>query len=199
MPASRTCDSRSRRRWRMVSRSSRRNAPVSIALPGIRPWTVEYVAARALRDPVPYPLATWYCARPPAGSVREESAGELDLAAVSRVRGNAPLDRRGRQASSLPARREAGLLPGRLHSGGHRPGAAPSPLLLFAALGDPARAMADEQATEAIAAKTGPGIAVLLNVTFGNAELIIAFFALLEGLQVVKASIVGSIIGNILA
>jgi Ca2+:H+ antiporter len=37
-------------------------------------------------------------------------------------------------------------------------------------------------------------------LTFGNApELIIAFFALLEGLQeVVKASIVGSIIGNIL-
>ncbi len=56
------------------------------------------------------------------------------------------------------------------------------------------------EATEAIAARTGPGIGGLMNVTFGNApELIIAFFALLEGLQeVVKASIVGSIIGNIL-
>ena len=56
------------------------------------------------------------------------------------------------------------------------------------------------EATEAIAARTGPGIGGFLNVTFGNApELIIAFFALLEGLQeVVKASIVGSIIGNIL-
>jgi Ca2+:H+ antiporter len=56
------------------------------------------------------------------------------------------------------------------------------------------------EATEAIAARTGPGIGGLLNVTFGNApELIIAFFALLEGLQeVVKASIVGSIVGNIL-
>ena len=55
-------------------------------------------------------------------------------------------------------------------------------------------------ATEAIAAKTGPGIGGLLNVTFGNApELIIAFFALIKGLQeVVKASIVGSIIGNVL-
>src|SRR5262245_27427745 len=55
-------------------------------------------------------------------------------------------------------------------------------------------------ATEAIASKTGPGIGGLLNVTFGNApELIIAFFALNEGLQeVVKASLVGSIIGNIL-
>ena len=44
-----------------------------------------------------------------------------------------------------------------------------------------------------------PGIGGL-NVTFGNApELIIALFALGQGLQeVVKASIVGSIIGNIL-
>src|SRR3954449_10712643 len=56
------------------------------------------------------------------------------------------------------------------------------------------------EATEAIAARTGPGIGGLLNVPFGNApELIIALFALLEGLQeVVKASLVGSIIGNIL-
>src|ERR671923_39074 len=56
------------------------------------------------------------------------------------------------------------------------------------------------EATEAIAARTGPGIGGLLNVTFGNApELIIAFFALREGLQeVVKASMVGSILGNVL-
>jgi Ca2+:H+ antiporter len=56
------------------------------------------------------------------------------------------------------------------------------------------------EATEAIAARTGPGIGGLLNVTFGNApELIIAFFALIDGLQeVVKASIVGSVIGNVL-
>jgi Ca2+:H+ antiporter len=56
------------------------------------------------------------------------------------------------------------------------------------------------EATEQLAARSGPGIGGLLNVTFGNApELIIAFFALLEGLQeVVKASIVGSVIGNIL-
>jgi len=55
-------------------------------------------------------------------------------------------------------------------------------------------------ATEELAARSGPGIGGLLNVTFGNApELIIALFALNEGLQeVVKASIVGSIIGNIL-
>jgi Ca2+:H+ antiporter len=55
-------------------------------------------------------------------------------------------------------------------------------------------------ATEQLAARSGPGIGGLLNVTFGNfPELVIAFFALLEGLQeVVKASIIGSIIGNIL-
>jgi Ca2+:H+ antiporter len=56
------------------------------------------------------------------------------------------------------------------------------------------------RATEELAARSGPGIGGLLNVTFGNApELIIALFALNQGLQeVVKASIVGSIIGNIL-
>ncbi|MET0557051.1 MAG: calcium/proton exchanger [Solirubrobacterales bacterium] len=56
------------------------------------------------------------------------------------------------------------------------------------------------RATEELAARSGPGIGGLLNVTFGNApELIIALFALGAGLQeVVKASIVGSIIGNIL-
>jgi Ca2+:H+ antiporter len=56
------------------------------------------------------------------------------------------------------------------------------------------------RATEELAARSGPGIGGLLNVTFGNfPELVIAFFALLEGLQeVVKASIIGSMIGNIL-
>ena len=76
------------------------------------------------------------------------------------------------------------------------------PVVIFgaAALGVIPCAAVMGEATEAIAARTGPGIGGLLNVTFGNApELIIAFFALNEGLQeVVKASIVGSIIGNIL-
>jgi Ca2+:H+ antiporter len=55
-------------------------------------------------------------------------------------------------------------------------------------------------ATEELAARSGPGIGGLLNVTFGNApELIIALFALNAGLhEVVKASIIGSIIGNVL-
>jgi Ca2+:H+ antiporter len=54
------------------------------------------------------------------------------------------------------------------------------------------------RATEELAARSGPGIGGLLNVTFGNApELIIALFALAAGLhEVVKASLLGSILGN---
>jgi Ca2+:H+ antiporter len=56
------------------------------------------------------------------------------------------------------------------------------------------------RATEELAARAGPGIGGLLNVTFGNApELIIALFALNAGLhEVVKASLLGSILGNAL-
>ena len=56
------------------------------------------------------------------------------------------------------------------------------------------------RATEELAARSGPGIGGLLNVTFGNApELIIALFALGKGLhEVVKASLIGSILGNVL-
>jgi Ca2+:H+ antiporter len=56
------------------------------------------------------------------------------------------------------------------------------------------------RATEQLAERSGDGIGGLLNATFGNAtELIIAFAALRAGLHdVVKASIAGSIIGNIL-
>ena len=55
-------------------------------------------------------------------------------------------------------------------------------------------------ATEALASRVGPGIGGLLNATFGNAaELIIATFALSKGLDaVVKASLTGSVIGNLL-
>ena len=56
------------------------------------------------------------------------------------------------------------------------------------------------KATEHLAGHMGPGVGALLNATFGNAaELIIALMALAKGLTgVVKASITGSIIGNIL-
>jgi len=55
-------------------------------------------------------------------------------------------------------------------------------------------------ATEHLAAHTGEGLGGLLNATFGNAaELIIALFALHNGLlDVVKASLTGSILGNLL-
>jgi Ca2+:H+ antiporter len=54
--------------------------------------------------------------------------------------------------------------------------------------------------TERLGSLTGPRMGGILNATFGNiAELIIAFFALQAGLiQVVKASLTGSIIGNLL-
>src|SRR5919197_75627 len=56
------------------------------------------------------------------------------------------------------------------------------------------------RATEELAERSGDVIGGLLNVTFGNApELIIALFALGKGLhEVVKASVVGSIVSNIL-
>jgi Ca2+:H+ antiporter len=51
-----------------------------------------------------------------------------------------------------------------------------------------------------VASRTGPGVGGLLNATFGNAaELIIGFMALRAGERdIVKASITGSILGNIL-
>jgi Ca2+:H+ antiporter len=70
--------------------------------------------------------------------------------------------------------------------------------LSAAALVPPAALMG--RATEELAERSGNVVGGLLNVTFGNApELIIALFALGKGLhEVVKASLVGSILGNIL-
>jgi Ca2+:H+ antiporter len=55
-------------------------------------------------------------------------------------------------------------------------------------------------ATEELAARTGPTVGGLMNATLGNAaEVIIAVFALKAGLiDLVKASLTGSIIGNLL-
>jgi Ca2+:H+ antiporter len=76
------------------------------------------------------------------------------------------------------------------------------PIIIFfsSALGVVPTAALMGRATEELAHRAGPGIGGLLNVTFGNApELIIALFALEKGLQeVVKASIIGSILGNLL-
>ena len=56
------------------------------------------------------------------------------------------------------------------------------------------------EATEHAAQHTGPGIGGFLNATFGNApELIIALFAVNNGLfEVVRGSLTGSVVGNLL-
>ena len=56
------------------------------------------------------------------------------------------------------------------------------------------------EATEHAAEHTGPGIGGFLNATFGNApELIIALFAVHDGLfEVVRGSLTGSVVGNLL-
>jgi Ca2+:H+ antiporter len=56
------------------------------------------------------------------------------------------------------------------------------------------------EATEHAAHHTGPGIGGFLNATFGNApELIIALLAISEGLtEVVRGSLTGSVVGNLL-
>jgi len=78
----------------------------------------------------------------------------------------------------------------------------PSPLLMFAlaALAIIPLAGLLGEATEDLATYLGAGLGGLLNATMGNAtELIIAIFALRAGhAEVVKASLSGSIIGNIL-
>lgn len=77
-----------------------------------------------------------------------------------------------------------------------------SPLLIFltACLAMLPLAGLMGQATEELAERTGPTVGGLLNATFGNAaELIIALVALRAGLlDLVKASITGSILGNLL-
>jgi len=79
-------------------------------------------------------------------------------------------------------------------------GASPVAVFVTSALGVIPTAALMGEATEQLAARSGPGIGGLLNVTFGNApELIIALFALQKGLhEVVKASLVGSIVSNVL-
>src|SRR3954453_12751038 len=61
-------------------------------------------------------------------------------------------------------------------------GASPTIIFTASALGVVPTAALMGKSTEELAARSGPGIGGLLNVTFGNApELIIAFFALREG------------------
>ena len=77
---------------------------------------------------------------------------------------------------------------------------APTWVFFFAAIGIIPLAKYIGNATEELASHTGPAVGGLLNATFGNAtEIIIGVLALKAGLiEVVKASITGSIIGNLL-
>lgn len=79
-------------------------------------------------------------------------------------------------------------------------GAPPTAVFIVAAFGVIPLAAFMGEATEHIAVRTGPALGGLLNATFGNAaELIIAIVALRAGLvDLVKASITGSILGNLL-
>lgn len=79
-------------------------------------------------------------------------------------------------------------------------GVSPVLVFVFAALAVIPLADLIGEATEELAVHTGPKIGGLLNATLGNAaELIITIFALREGLvELVRASITGSILGNLL-
>jgi Ca2+:H+ antiporter len=79
-------------------------------------------------------------------------------------------------------------------------GASPTLIFVSSCLGIIPLARLMGKATEYLAERTGVGLGALLNSTFGNAcELIISIAALRAGLvEVVKASITGSIIGNVL-
>ncbi|HKG57724.1 MAG TPA: calcium/proton exchanger [Candidatus Limnocylindrales bacterium] len=76
----------------------------------------------------------------------------------------------------------------------------PTILFVVAAVGILGLAWVVGLSTERLGAVTGPQVGGVINATFGNiAELIIAFFALQAGLiDVVKASLTGSIVGNLL-
>jgi len=76
----------------------------------------------------------------------------------------------------------------------------PTLLFVVSAIGILGLAWVVGLSTERLGALSGPRVGGILNATFGNiAELIIAFFALQAGLvEVVKASLTGSIIGNLL-
>ena len=79
-------------------------------------------------------------------------------------------------------------------------GAAEVPIFITAALAVLPLALLMGHATEELALRSGPQLGGFLNATFGNlAELIIAFFLIVEGeLEIVKASLTGAIIGNVL-
>src|SRR5262249_1152145 len=86
------------------------------------------------------------------------------------------------------------------HHLGHGAPWEPAATFALAAVGVIPLALLMGEATESLAVRLGPTWGGLLNATFGNAAvLIIAIIALTKGLnEVVKASVTGSILGNLL-
>jgi Ca2+:H+ antiporter len=86
------------------------------------------------------------------------------------------------------------------HWWGHGAAWEPKATFILAALGVIPLAHLMGEATEQLAEHTGPTLGGLLNATFGNAaEIIIGVIALSKGLnEIVKASLTGSILGNLL-
>src|SRR3954466_6423841 len=87
-----------------------------------------------------------------------------------------------------------------VHFAFHGRGWEPTLTFSLAALGVVPLARLMGEATEQLSERTGPTWGGLLNATFGNAaELIIGVIALSKGLnEMVKASLTGSILGNLL-
>src|SRR4051812_41419189 len=87
-----------------------------------------------------------------------------------------------------------------VHWLGHAKSWEPTATFLLAALGVVPLAHLMGEATEQLSERTGPTWGGLLNASFGNAaELIIAIIGLTKGLNdIVKASLTGSILGNLL-
>jgi Ca2+:H+ antiporter len=83
---------------------------------------------------------------------------------------------------------------------GHGKSWEPTATFILAGLGCIPLAHLMGESTEQLSSRTGPTWGGLLNATFGNAaELIIAIIALTKGLtDIVKASLTGSILGNLL-
>src|SRR4051812_48482164 len=83
---------------------------------------------------------------------------------------------------------------------GHGKSWEPTVTFILASMGVIPLAHLMGEATEHLSERTGPTWGGLLNATFGNAaELIIAIIAMTKGLnEVVKASLTGSILGNLL-
>jgi Ca2+:H+ antiporter len=79
-------------------------------------------------------------------------------------------------------------------------GFSPNVLFFLSALAIVPLAKFIGEATEELSARSGPALGGLLNATFGNAtELLIGLFAIRKGLiELVKASLTGSIVGNLL-